>query len=396
MSSTTDNDFRYDPATCDLCGSEEHEVLVDLRAGRAMFSDRRIVQANLKKLACRRCGLVRSGGPQPSLEQHYTEDYTLNTEAEDQRFYTEQGSVSKSALICDWLISSMGPHRWPNGTRCLEIGSGSGMLLREFIKRLPEVEFEGIELNRHAVVSARQRGLPVRQSTLGDFQGGPYDTVFALAVLEHAPSPSCFLREIRRRLRPGGCLFLCQPTQDVQSHDVFFTDHLYHLGTEHLRQYARKCGFRELGFVVGHRWIPTFSVHLWEATKPEGPFTWIGPPGYTACVSSISAILGDLRRLDETLATLQTRQRSVAVFGLNEFFALARAYSRLGDFPIACGLDDAPQRPELARWGFPVVVPERCRGFSVRDVLLTMNKIYYRQVRRRLEKLGLVVHPVWS
>ncbi|HUT13391.1 MAG TPA: class I SAM-dependent methyltransferase [Thermoguttaceae bacterium] len=395
MSSTTHDNFRYDPATCDLCGSEEHEVLIDLRTGRAMYSDRRIVDADLKKLTCKRCGLVRSGEAPPSLEEHYAENYTLNTEAEDQPFYTGQGSISRSEVICDWLISSMGPHRWQSGMRCLEIGSGSGMILREFIKRFPEVDFEGIELNRHAVALARQQELPVRRSTLGDFQGGPYDTVFAVAVLEHVPSPSGFLREIHDRLRPGGLLFLCQPTQEVESHDVLFADHLHHFGTEHLRQYARKCGFRELGSVVGHRWIPTFSVHLWEAAQPDDAFAWIGPPGYTACASSISGLLADLRRLDETLAGLQSRQRPVAVFGLNEFYALARTYSRLGGFPIVCGLDDSPQRPELAQWGFPVVAPERCPEFSVRDVILTMNKIYYPQVRCRLEKLGLVVHPVW-
>jgi hypothetical protein len=43
-----------------------------------------------------------------------------------------------------------------------------------------------------------------------------------------------------------------------------------------------------------------------------------------------------------------------------------------------------------------VVVPEEGPALGVQDVFLTMNRIYYDQARRRLERLGVCVHPVLS
>ena len=111
------------------------------------------------------------------------------------------------------------------------------------------------------------------------------------------------MTELRKRLRPGGLLYLCQPTQDVPSYDVFFVDHLHHFGTDHLRAYAGRCGFRELGFVVGHGWMPNFSLHLWQAAEPDGDFAWHGPPGSTACAGRGRACVADLAGSTGTLAT---------------------------------------------------------------------------------------------
>jgi 2-polyprenyl-3-methyl-5-hydroxy-6-metoxy-1,4-benzoquinol methylase len=156
----------------------------------------------------------------------------------------------------------MGAHRWQQANRCLEVGAGSGLLLREFIRRFPDKTFEGIELNRAAAKLAREHGLPVYQGETDSIDAGQFDLIYSVAVLEHVVSPAGFTSELRRLLKPEGLLFLCQPTQDVPSYDIFFIDHLYHFGSQHLYQYARKGGFRELGFITGHPWMPNYSLHL--------------------------------------------------------------------------------------------------------------------------------------
>jgi hypothetical protein len=103
-----------------------------------------------------------------------------------------------------------------------------------------------------------------------------------------------------------------------------------------------------------------------------------------------------MARLDDLLARLSRERRRVAAFGLSEVFWLCRAYSSLGDFPLAGGLDDEPEKPEYGRLGFPVRTPEACRDLGVQDVLLTMNRLYHDGAARRLERLGLVPHPVLS
>lgn len=385
------------PAICDLCGSTNYTHLLELTTGRAMRSDRGVVSMNLSKVSCDRCSLVRSGQQfdQQVLQQFYSNDYTLSVQPEHY-FYTPYGQVSRSNVLCDWLIDSMGAFRWQKAGRCLEIGAGAGLLMQELLQRFPECQFEGVELNYAAVAQARKQGLPIYQRTLNDLNADQYDIIYSIAVIEHVSSPTQFLAEIHKRLRPGGWLFLCQPTQDVASYDLFFFDHMHHFGSEHLRQYARKCGFIEQGLVVGHELMPNFSLHLWQASELTGDFAWYGPPAHTTCAATARQVMADMSALDRLLVELAEQGRQVGVFGLNEVYWLARAYSTLGNFPLICGLDDAPERPEYARLEFPVLTPEASMQLHLQHVILAMNKIYYPQALLRLERLGMTGHAVLS
>lgn len=389
----------YTPSRCDLCGGTDYVVLLDSRSPRSLRSDRALVARGLRKWMCARCGLVRSGYAidEPTLYDYYAHEYTLSAQPVEHYFYTPAGPVARSAMLCDWIVSSMGEHRWRANRRCLEVGAGWGALMLELRKRFPGHTLEGIELNEVAAELAQQRGLAVRSRPLSHLEGETFDLVYSVAVIEHVASPTEFLRQIHHRLRGGGWLVLCQPTQDVPSYDLFFCDHVHHFGTEHLRQYARKCEFRERGFVVGHEWMPNFSLHVWEALgEVNDEFAWCGPPGFTTCPATAKQIVADMARLDATLHQLRAHRRRVAVFGLHEVYWLTLAYSTLGDCPLVCGLDDQPNKPEHQCLNFPVRVPEDCARLGVQDVILTMNKVYYEQARRRLELLGLTVHPVLS
>ena len=384
---------------CDLCGDERYHALIKLDSPRAMYSDRRVVRQPLQKVECQRCGLVRSStilDPE-TLERYYSQEYTLSTTLQEHYFYTTSGKLSRSEALCEWLVQAMGAYRWGKGKRCLEVGAGDGKLLKVFQERLPELHFEGIELNEQAVALAQSQGLNVDQKLVYDLPAQQYDIIYSIAVLEHVASPSAFLAQLRAALKPGGLLFLCQPTQDVASYDLFFFDHVHHFGTAHLRGYARKCGFKEVGFVVGHEWMPNFSLHCWQLTAdPADQFHWEGMPGETTCQATAQRLLTDFDHLNLLLANLRHQNRRVAVFGLAEAFWVISIYSNLNDFPIVCGLDDQPDKPEYNRFSFPVISPEASLTMGVQDVVLTMNKVYYPLAATRLEKLGLRVHPVFT
>jgi 2-polyprenyl-3-methyl-5-hydroxy-6-metoxy-1,4-benzoquinol methylase len=388
----------YKPEVCDLCRSTKYSVLLELKTESALRSDRRIVNCNLEKYVCDKCGLVRNGQSfsSQSLEDYYSDEYRLSEQTDEYFFHTPQGPISRSSLFCDWMFSLSGTPVWQKASRCLEVGAGSGLLLKEVSQRIPNATCEGVELNWDAVDLARQRGIFVHQAAPADLAAEQYDVVYSIAVLEHVPSPTKFLRELRRLLKPGGQLFLCQPTQDVPSYDLFFIDHLHHFAKKHLRRYARKTGFHEQGVWVGHPWMPNFSLHLWQAVESDAEFRWEGLPAHTKCVAASRAIVSDMTHLDRLMARLTKRRRRVAVFGLNEVYSLACAYSNLGNLPVVCGLDDDPDKPEYTALDFPVLKPEDCLALRVQDVLLTMNKVYYDYARQRLEKLGLETHPVLS
>jgi 2-polyprenyl-3-methyl-5-hydroxy-6-metoxy-1,4-benzoquinol methylase len=386
---------RFDPDVCDLCGSPDYEVLVAVDRPRAMRSDREVVPRRLRKRACRRCGLVRSGdaAPPASLASYYGDTYTLAAHGEH-HFYTAQGPVSRSAALADWLVSLAGPGGWSGGARCLEVGAGAGLLMRELAGRFPSAAFEGLEPGRDAVRLARAAGLAVREGWLSDAPSPAYDIAYSVAVVEHVPSPTEFLCRIRGSLRPGGRLLLIQPVQDVPSYDVLFVDHLHHFGAGHLREYARKCGFREEAAAVGHPLMPNFSAHAWRVVGGSDGFGWSGPPVPLAAGAAARSVLADLERLDARLGVLRAQGRRVAVFGLGEVYWLARAYSTLDEFPVVCGFDDRPDRREYERLGFPVVRPEDGPRLGVQDVIVAMNRLYYPMALARLARLGLAAHPV--
>ena len=375
---------------CDLCGALAHELLIEVPTGRSMRSDRAILPRDLVKHACTRCGLV--SGDAQIAEGLYAESYTVGLQPEHM-FYGANGPIARSAVMADWLTPSI-PARAQD---IFEIGAGSGNLLAELARRLPDRKLAGTEPNHLAAARAQQRGLTVSAAAL-EATPARYDLAYAIAVIEHVPSPTTFLRAIRAMLRDEGTLLLCQPTQDVPSTDVFFADHLHHFGTEHLRQYAHKCGFREQQALVGHPLMPNFSLHVWQACAPPDDFSWIGPPAMTTCRATAAAVVADMQRLDALLARLAHERRRVAVFGLGEVYWLARSYSKLGDFPVVVGLDDDPNRPGLATLGFPVAVPEQCALLGVQDVILTMSSMYHAQATKRLHGLGLgiAVHELLS
>ena len=151
----------YKPEVCDLCRSKKYSVLLELKTERAMRSDRRIVNCNLEKYVCDKCGLVRSGQSfsSQSLEDYYSDEYRLSEQTDEYFFHTPQGAISRSSLFCDWMFSLSGTPVWQKARRCLEVGAGSGLLLKEVSRHMPNATCEGVELNRDAVDLARQRGI---------------------------------------------------------------------------------------------------------------------------------------------------------------------------------------------------------------------------------------------
>lgn len=385
----------YTPDTCDLCGSRDFQTIVGVSKPRAMLSDRRVVEKTLTKVECANCGLVRSGANMDpeELREYYQNEYGVSNDP-DHVFYTKDGPTSRSTVICDWLLSAMGAWRWKGTKRCIEIGAGSGLLLQEFKNRFPNIEFFGLEPSTRAVEAAQQAGRNVRVGIdMGDTT--QFDIAYSIATIEHVSSPTTFLKDIREYLKAEGLLYLVQPTQDVPSTDIFYLDHMHHFGSQHMRWYAEKCGFTEVGFVNGHELMPNFSLHLWrketDQTKSEHWYR-----SRTMCGHSANKILSDMDRLDELLERLKAEGRRVAVFGLHEVFCLARSYSSLGTFQIVCGLDDDPEKPEYASFRFPVLRPEECLSLHIHDVILAMNPIYYPHARERIQQLGVRVHELLS
>jgi SAM-dependent methyltransferase len=340
----------------------------------------------LHKILCQKCGLVREGCPFEAKEliEHYGHSYQLNTNesGEEHIFYTPSGPVPRSRLIHDWILEIK-----PDiSGSVLEVGCGQGSVLEKLTASFPAAQCCGLDLNEHAVERARRKGLDVAVGGSAEIQG-QYDLIVAFGVLEHVPSPTVFLKDLRAHLSKDGELIIGQPMQDVPSYDLFFIDHLHHFTTEHIRLFGEKAGLEEKAVLAGCGLVPNFSLHRFRKAATKKPNVHFRSP---SSLQSVRDYLDAFARIDN-LVSQTTR---ISVFGTGEVFALMYAYSKLASAEIVCGLDDNKDRRENHSWRFPVVRPEEAREFAVTDVLLSINPRYNEMVSKRLLALGLNPIPI--
>lgn len=111
-----------------------------------------------------------------------------------------------------------------DGLRVLDVGCGTGNLLRSTGKRWPKVELTGMDPDPKALARARRKsrraGLDVRLdrgfAQEMPFPDDSFDRVFSSLMLHHLDTASkdALLAEVRRVLRPGGVLVLADVAVD--------------------------------------------------------------------------------------------------------------------------------------------------------------------------------------
>jgi len=236
---------------CDLCGSDDAEPILSAPDLLHRTTARRftIVQ-------CRRCGL-RYLSPRPlpqQLERWYPDTYAPHRR------------LGLAASVRRFLLRRELRTLWPllaAPRRVLELGCGSGDLL-QLVRELGNPNVLGIEPSHAAAQLARTRwGVEVIASTLEAAQlpSLSVDVVLAQHVLEHLPSPSATLAELRRILRPGGNLVLWLPNADSWAARVWRAAwmgydpprHLYTFDLRTLRLLLERHRFRLCS--IHHEWV---------------------------------------------------------------------------------------------------------------------------------------------
>jgi trans-aconitate 2-methyltransferase len=376
---------RREPTRCDLCGTDESHPLLEIE-GRSLTSDSRVVPMGIEKVECRRCGLARNARQfaAEDLASHYRDAYVLAAQADiaEPLLPRGDGSAPRSEVFFAWIEQALARAGRAEPRSILEIGCGEGRLLCRMADRWPEARVRGVDLSPEAVEAARQRGLSVDVGGFADL-GGSYDLVYAVAVLEHLPSPREFFATVAPALGSDGVLVVTQPAQDHPSSDIFFVDHLWHFAAAHVEALAATAGLVPAA-VVPNDSIPTFSLHALIPGEPVSRDV-SGPIAHEAR-RAVTEWQARFRRLDEWLAARD--DRPLAVWGVGQTFDLLRAYSDLDGVEIAAGIEDNLARFPAGSRPFPVLSLEAAASSpAAPDVLLTFAPSP--AVERRLEAARL-------
>ncbi len=125
-------------------------------------------------------------------------------------------------------------HNLPDGFRILEVGCGSGNVLR-VLKAVADGRgsVEGLEVSAPAAAAARIRtGLPITNAYLADLHAPKrYDVIAAFDVLEHISDEHAVLQQMRERVTDGGRVILTVP-----AHPALWS--AFDVASEHMRRYT--------------------------------------------------------------------------------------------------------------------------------------------------------------
>ena len=226
---------------CPACGSGDAVGLPIPAADRSMLSDGRIIARSLNKLWCRGCGLVRHRHPLASAEISaiYSGSYGLPG-------MTGPAEQARGEVYASTIIAAMGERA--TRTRLLDVGCGSGAMLRALVDRGHAQDFELTGIDPALPASFAQtsksltlkRGLPDR--ALAD--PVPFDVVTSINTIEHTPDPATFLSTLGALAGPDGLVIVICPTTEYANNELLFFDHFWSISTPAMIAFSAGSGLQ--------------------------------------------------------------------------------------------------------------------------------------------------------
>ena len=167
------------------------------------------------------------------------------------------------------LISSAIRKR-PHVRSVLEIGCGTGAVLRDVGRQLPMIAFQGIDLDpSHITYAERQQSPSNLRYSVGDLTTDAqmdYDFIYSIDVIHHLAAPLDGFRAIRSRLTDAGCWLLVEPNI-WHPYVAWLQESMKRagLGEDHFRPWQLIPEMRSAGLRVAEHHF----MHFWPGTITE-------------------------------------------------------------------------------------------------------------------------------
>jgi SAM-dependent methyltransferase len=283
-----------------------------------MLSDGRIIARKLAKLSCVACGAAfhASETPGPDIREIYSSGYALAGAA-------PKSDAARARAYCGWIQSECSTPR-----SILEIGCGSGALLKDMLSAWPAAKGYGIdpaqpEAGWSDVRIRLERGFV--EDIPQDWQA--LDLIVAVNVVEHVPNLGAFLAALQPRLAPTGKIVIIFPAAEPPNVELLFFDHLYSLTPAALRAASKPALLVAGKQTSAPREIGDFQMLVFNRADGASDMSLQWDRPFPDLHARRQSYLERWSKLDQTLLDRSKPGARLVAFGAGQTAALLRAYA---------------------------------------------------------------------
>lgn len=263
----------------------------------------------------------------------------------------------------------------------LDFGCGNGVMLQAIARREPGWILDGLDLDGRyqtelsAIPGFRQLVIAGRDTAVAD---ATYDLVTMIHALEHLTDPLQSLRDIARRLKPDGLLFIESPNLADNPFDLLIADHATHFTPRSVTHLLSRAGFKVK--LLATDWVAK-ELSVIAVKDPSQPAAVAAPQYEANGVDQALAWLDGIARR----AMEQAAKGPIAVFGTS--IAATWLTATIGVENVALYVDEDPSRQGRSHFGKPIVAPDGVpRGMSV---FISLSPALAANVADRMRAAGL-------
>lgn len=340
---------------------------------------------------CRRCGFVTNIAYDPSAA-----DYGAEYEA-TQAFSPTFGSFARG--LAERLVEKHDIH----GKHIVEIGCGQGEFL-QLMCQLGDnwgIGFDPAYVRGRTDIRLTESDAGAKVKFIADYYSERYDHIRADFVcckmtLEHIDHPYRFVRSIRRSMdrNPKATVFFQVPDAEGILRDLGFWDiyyeHCSYFTSESLTSLFERCGFEVLSLERAYDDQYLLLEARAAPTNDRARAASDETRNSADAVARYAEHHADrIARWQHTLRDLAQNGQRAAIWGAGSKGVAFLTTLRAND-EVACAVDINPNKHHtfMAGTGHEIVSPEDLATYRPAMVII-MNPIYRKEIRKDLERLGL-------